>query len=166
MSVSFPILGKFLAIISSGISLWPFFFFSSPSGTPMIQMLVCLILIQRSFRLSSILFIPFSLFFSVAVISTILPSTSLIHSSVLVILLLIPCGIFFISNIHLSLLALKSYSCLIKISCNFSICASIIFPISWIIVIIIVNWNSFSGKLSISSSFSCFVCFYLSSFFV
>ena len=43
--------------------LWPFLSLSSPSGTPMMQMLVHLMLSQRSLRFSSILFIIFSLFF-------------------------------------------------------------------------------------------------------
>ena len=45
---------------------------------------------QSSLRLSSFLFILFSIFCSVAVISTILSSRSFIHSSALVILLLTP----------------------------------------------------------------------------
>ena len=39
VAISFPILGKFSAIISSSIFSWPFFL--SSSGTPMIQMLGC-----------------------------------------------------------------------------------------------------------------------------
>ena len=70
------------------------FFFSSSSGTPIIRMLVCLVL---SLRLSSILFILFYLFCSLADISTILSSSSLIRSSASVILLLIPSSVFFIS---------------------------------------------------------------------
>ena len=57
---------------------------------PIIQMLVCLILSQRSLELSSVLFILFTLFCSSEVISTILSSNSLIHSSASDILLLIP----------------------------------------------------------------------------
>ena len=57
---------------------------------PIIRMLVCLMLSQRSLRLSSILFILFSLFCSVVVISIVLSSRSLICSSASVILLLIP----------------------------------------------------------------------------
>ena len=45
---------------------------------PIIQMLVCLILSQRSLELSSVLFILFTLFCSSEVISTILSSSSLI----------------------------------------------------------------------------------------
>ena len=89
MSISFPILGKFSTIISSNIFADPFFF-SSSSGTPIIQMLVRLMLSQRSLRLSSIPFIVFSLFCSAVIISTILSSRSLIRSSASVILLLIP----------------------------------------------------------------------------
>ena len=48
-------------------------FLSSPSGTPITQMLVCLMLSQRSLRLSSFLFIVFSVFCPVAVISTVCP---------------------------------------------------------------------------------------------
>ena len=55
------------------------FFFSSSSGIPIIQMLVHLTLSQRSLRLSSALFILFTLFCSSEVISTILSSSSLIH---------------------------------------------------------------------------------------
>ena len=60
--ISFPILGKFLTIISSNIFSYPFYL-SSSSGTSIIQMLMCLILLQLSLRLSSFLFILFSLFY-------------------------------------------------------------------------------------------------------
>ena len=56
---------------------------------------------QRSLRLSSALFIPFVLFCSSKVISTILSSSSLIHSSASDILLLIPSRVFLISVIVL-----------------------------------------------------------------
>ena len=79
LTISCPILGKFSTIISSNIFSAPFFF-SSSSGTPVIQM-VRLMLSQRSLRLSSILFILFSLFCSAVVIFTFLSSRSLIHSS-------------------------------------------------------------------------------------
>ena len=78
LTISFSMWGKFSTIISSKIFSYPFFF-SSSSGTPMIQMLVCLILSQRSLRLSSVLFILFTLFCSSEVISTILSSSSLIQ---------------------------------------------------------------------------------------
>ena len=101
LNISFPILGKFSTVISSNIFSVPLFF-SSSSGTPIIRMLVCLVLSQRSLRLSSILFILFSLFCSVAVISTILSSRSLFRSSASVILLLIPSREFLISCIYCS----------------------------------------------------------------
>ena len=61
---------KFSSIISSNIFSVAFFF-SASSRTPIIQMLVCLMLPQRSLRLSSVLFILFSLFCSAILISTI-----------------------------------------------------------------------------------------------
>ena len=88
-------LGGFLTIISSNI--FSDLLSYSSSGTPIIQMLVCLILSQRSLRQSSFPSIPFSLFCSLAVISTILSSSSLVYSSFSVILLLIPSSIFFIA---------------------------------------------------------------------
>ena len=66
------------------------FLFLFFSGTPIIQSLVHLMLSQMSLTLPSILFILFSLFCSVVVISTLLSSRSLICSSASVILLLIP----------------------------------------------------------------------------
>ena len=54
--------------------------FLSSSGTPIMQMFLCLMLSQRSLRLSSSLFILFSIFCPAAVISTILSSG---HLSVL-----------------------------------------------------------------------------------
>ena len=98
--ISFSMLGKFSTIISSKIFLYPFFF-SSSSGTPITRMLVHLILSQRSLRLSSVLLILFTLFCSSEVISTILSSSSLIHSSASDILLLIPSRVCLISVIVL-----------------------------------------------------------------
>jgi len=60
VAISFPILGKFSTIISS--SIFSSSFFLSSSGTPMIQMLGCLTLSQRSLMLSSFLLILFSFF--------------------------------------------------------------------------------------------------------
>ena len=80
LTISFPILEKFSTIIFSNIFSVPFFF-SSSSGTRIIRMLVRLMLSQMSLRLSSILFILFSLFYSAVISSTILSSRSLIHSS-------------------------------------------------------------------------------------
>ena len=100
LTTSFSMLGKFKTIISSKIFSYPLFF-SSSSGTPIIQMLVHLILSQRSLRLSSVLFSLFTLFCSSKVISTILYSSSLIHCSASDILLLIPSRVFLISVIVL-----------------------------------------------------------------
>ena len=52
VAISFPILGKFSAIISSSMFSWAFFL-SSSSGTPMIRMLRRFTLSQWSLRLSS-----------------------------------------------------------------------------------------------------------------
>ena len=49
VAIYFPILGKFSTIFSSSIFSWPFFL-SSSSGIPMIRILVCLPLSQRSLR--------------------------------------------------------------------------------------------------------------------
>jgi len=96
-------LGKFSTIISSKFFSYPFFFSSSSSssGTPIIQMLVRLILYQRCLRLSSVLFVLFTLFCSSEVISTILSSSSLIRSSASDVLLLIPSRVFLITLIVL-----------------------------------------------------------------
>ena len=92
--------GTFSTVISSKIFSYPFFF-SSSSGTHIIQMLVLLILSQRPLRLSSVLFILFTLFCSSEVISTLLSSSSLICSSASDILLLIPSRVCLISVIVL-----------------------------------------------------------------
>ena len=76
--------------------LFLFFFWD-----PLIQMLVHLIFLQRSLRLSSVLFILFTSFSSIEVISTILSSSSRIHSSASDILLLIPSRVLLISVIVL-----------------------------------------------------------------
>ena len=115
------------------------------------RMLVPLMLSQRTHRLCLLLFIFFSILCFVAVISTILSSWSLIPSFVSVILLLIPSGVLFIS-VHLFFSSSRS---LVNISCIFSILDSILFLRSCIIFTIIIL-NSFSGKLPISTSFSCF----------
>ena len=86
LTISFSMLGKFSTIISSKIFSYPFFF-SSSSGTHIIWMLVHLILSQSSLRLSSVIFILFTLFCSSEVNSTILSSSSWIPSSTLDILL-------------------------------------------------------------------------------
>ena len=54
LTISFPMFGMFSAIISSNIFSGPFSCYS-PSGTPIMQMLVHLMFFQRSLRLSSFL---------------------------------------------------------------------------------------------------------------
>ena len=61
VTISFPILGKFSAIISSSIFSWHFFL-SSSSGTLMIQNLGCFTLSQRSQQLSLFVLILFFFF--------------------------------------------------------------------------------------------------------
>ena len=103
--------------------LLPFIFLFF-SGTPIIHMSMHLILPQRSLRLPSALFILFTLFFSSEVISTILSSNSLIHSSVSDILLLISSRVFLISVIVLFVsvcLFFYSSRSLLVDSCIFSI---------------------------------------------
>ena len=96
VSDSFPMLGKFLAIITSTIfsglfySIWH----------PYVWLLVHLKLSHNSLRLSSFLFHLFSLYsYTVSVISTSLSSTSLIHYSASCVLLLFPSSKVFISVI-------------------------------------------------------------------
>ena len=100
LTISFPMLGRFSTIVSSKKFSVPFFF-SSSSETSIAQMLVCLILSQRSLKLSSIIFILFALFCSSATISTILSSSSLFHSYASVNLLLFPSRVILISVIVL-----------------------------------------------------------------
>ena len=114
-------------------------------------MLVHLILSQKSLRLYSVPVILFALFCSSEVISIILSSRSLIHSSASDILLLIPSRIFLISIIVLfvsvSLFFNSSRSLLINY-CIFSIVFS---KISIIFIIYIPN--SFQDSLPILPSF-------------
>ena len=143
-------LGKFSTLISSKIFSYPFFFYSS-SGTHIMQMLVCLIVSQRSLRLFSVPFILFTLFCSSEVISTILSSSSLISSSVSDILLLIPSRVFLISVIVLFVSAHLFFN-----SSRSWLIDSYIFSIwfsRFLIIFTIIVLNSFSGSLPISSSF-------------
>ena len=93
-NVFFPMLRKFSAIISSDIFSSPFSPYSL-SRTLLKLILMCLIVSQRSLQLSSLLFILFSLFWSVAVISTTLSSSTVINSSASLILLSTPSSVFF-----------------------------------------------------------------------
>ncbi|KAF6327521.1 hypothetical protein mRhiFer1_008242 [Rhinolophus ferrumequinum] len=98
MLVSFIRLGKFSDIITSNMFSIPCLL-SSPSGIPMMRMLLRLMLSQRSLRPSSLFFILFSFCCSVWVISATLSSKSLIRSSASSSLLVIPSSEFLISVI-------------------------------------------------------------------
>ena len=138
-------------------------------------MLVHLILSQRSLRLSSVLFILFTLFCSSAVISTVLSSSSLIHSFALDILLSIPSRVFLISVLALFVsvcLFFNSSRSLLIDSCIFYILFS-----RFLITFTIIILNSFSGSLLFFSfiwasvflvySFICvvFLCLFIIIFF-
>ena len=120
--ISFSMLGIIFNYNLFKNFLIPFLF--SPSGTPIIQMLVNLIWFQRSLRLSSALLILFILFCFSEVISIILSSSPLICSSDSDILLLIPSRVFLVSVIVLfvSVCLFFNYSRSLLIdSCIFSI---------------------------------------------
>ena len=134
-----------------------FFSSSSSSGIPISQMLVYLILSQMFLRLCSIIFILFPLFYSSAVISTILPSSSLIRSFASVILLLVYSRVFLISVIVLlisvCLFFISSMSLVIVLTMLIIPCIfSFLFPSLWNIFSAIIL-NSVSGRLAISSLF-------------
>ena len=116
ISISFARLSMFSDVISLNRVYVPLSLFS-PSRIPIMQMLVCFILSQRSIKLSfSPLFFPFVLW----LISTI-SSRLLIYSSVSSNLLLSPSSIFFISLIvffNSTWLSFISSNSLLKISCN------------------------------------------------
>ena len=97
LTISFSMLGKFFNYNLFKTFFSYTFFISYSSGTPIIWMLVCLILFQRSLRLSSVLFILFTLFCFSEVISNILSSSSLIRPSASDILLLNASRVFLIS---------------------------------------------------------------------
>ena len=149
LTISFSVLGNFSTIISSKF-YHILLFFSSSSGTPIIQILVHLIWSQRSLRLSSAFFILFTLFWSSEGISTILSSSSLICSSNSDILLLMPSRVFLISVIVLFAsvcVFFNSSRCLLIDSYIFSILFTRLFEIIFTIIIL----NSFSSRLSNSS---------------
>ena len=97
LAIYFSMLGTFSTIFSSKNFSYLFFSSSSSSRTLIIRMLVHLIWSQGSLRLSSALFVLFTLFFSSQVVSTIWSSSLLIHSSPSDNLLLIPSRVFLIS---------------------------------------------------------------------
>ena len=96
MSISFTKLGKFLSVYLQ-IEFQFLALFSSPSGTPMMQMLESLKLSQRLIMLSSVFWILFSFCYMDWLFFASLCSKSLISFSALFILLLFPYKFFFIS---------------------------------------------------------------------
>ena len=100
VSISFPLLGNFFSYCLVRYFLRSLFYLSSPSGAPIMQILVCLMLSQRSLGLSPFLFIFFSSILFHGSDFHYFVSRSLMHS-VLVLLLLIPFSLFFISVILL-----------------------------------------------------------------
>ena len=94
LSIFFPILGTHSAVTSSNIFSHPYSL-SSPSWTHIMWMLVHLMFSQGYLRLSVFLFIHFSIFCFMALISTILLSGSLIHFSAPFIPLLIFSSVLF-----------------------------------------------------------------------
>ena len=147
-------LEKFLAIISSlfslALSLFSFW-------NLIVWTLISLKLFQSSHRLSSFLFILLPLFCSTLVISTSLSSPLLIHSSASHILLSLSSHEFIsvIVFFNSAYLFFKSSISLLNVSGNLSILASNFFLRSCIIFTII-TLKSFSWRLLISSSRSCF----------
>jgi len=153
LTISFPMLGRFSIIVSSKKFSVPFCF-SSSSGTSITQMLVCLILSQRSLKLSSIIFILFPLLCSSATISTILSSSSLFHSSASVNLLSFPSRVFLISVIVLFI-----FVCLFFISSIFLVIVLILLIASWYFI-----HSIFKVLEHLDHHYSEFFCRYLNYF--
>ena len=138
-------------IFNYNLFIFSFPFFFSSSGTPIIQMFVQLILSQRSLRLSSVLFILFSLFCSSEVISTILSSSSLICFPASDIVLLILPRVFLISVIVLCV----SVCLFFNSSRSLLIDSYILFILfsRFLIIFTIIILNYFADSLPISLSF-------------
>ena len=120
-------LGNFSAIISSNISSGPFSP-SSASGTPIMKMLVCLMLSWRSLNC----FHSFFLYSVPQQWLSLLSSSLLILSSASFILLLIPSSVFVISVIVFNSGCSLYFLFVKKTSCNFLLCASILFLSFWL----------------------------------
>ena len=118
LTISFSMLEKFSAIISSNIFLDPFSC-TSPSGTPITQVFMRLVLSFRPLRFSLFLF---SVFCSMAVISTSLSRSFICTSASLF------CYGFLLAYYSSVYLFFSSSGSLLNISCIFSIFASILFP--------------------------------------
>ena len=149
MSGSFPMLGKFLAIISWNIFPVPFSLFSfwHHYNTD-----VGAFNIVPEFPETVLIFFNlFSLFGSASVICTNLSSTLLIQSSASCILLLAASSEFLYFSYCILRLFLSLYLVisLVSVSCKLSIFASSLFPMSCIIFSI-NSLKSFSWRLRIS----------------
>ena len=116
---------------------------------PKIWMLVHVTLSQRSLKMSSFLFILFSLFCSAAVISTILSSGSLVHSSASLILLLIPSSVL--------------YSFL-QFLCCLTLCALYIFFVEHVLYLCLQSFFQNLGSSSLSLLWIPFQCWYIAYF--
>ena len=133
LTISFSMLGKFSTIISLKFFLIPFlflFFFWDPytSNVGVFDN------VPRFLRLSSVLFILFTLFCSSEVVSTILYSSSRICSSASVILLLIPSRVFLIfSNCVVCLYSFFLFSIFLLNVLIDSYISSILFSKFWTI---------------------------------
>ena len=113
LTISFPMLGKFSTVISSDIFSGPLSF--SSCGTPIMWMLVCLMLSQRSLRLACHHFFFFSIFFFAARFPPFYPQH---HLSVLRQLFCYWILLVYYSSLCLFLSSSRS---LVNISCIFSI---------------------------------------------
>ena len=140
--ISFSMLGKFSAIISSNIFSGPFSLLSS--WDPYNVNVHVIMLFQRSFRLASFIFILFSIFCSWQWFPPFCPPG---HLSMLQ---LFCYGFLLVYYSSLVCLFFSSFRSVVDISCIISIFTSILFPRSWIIftIIILIIANS-KGVLEI-----------------
>ena len=158
-SVSLPKLGKFWTLLSRHVVSGTLTL-SSPSGTPMMQTVVCLLLSRDLLGAPQFCSFFFSLFWGGDFQHSVF---HLIDSRFCLHYLAVDFfeGVFHFRYgiIHPYLLTLQISSSLLNI-CNFSICVSVLFLRSGI-TLAIIPLNSLSGTLAISSSFSCFCGVYL-----
>ena len=131
-SLSFPFHLHGMSFFFSSLFPFPFFVSIWPLRT-------CLVLLQSSLILSSVLSVDFSFFCSACVISTALSSSLLICSSVGFTLLLIPHSFFFIS-VTVFFFSGSSLYFLLKTS-YFLLCSFIILPRTLIFSTIITFFN-------------------------
>ena len=163
LTISSSILGKFSTIISSKIFSYPFFF-SSSVATPIIGVFDIVWYCPRGFWDCPQFFsFFFNVFCSSEVISTILSSSSLIQSSALDILLLIPSRVFLTS-----IIALFVFACLFFNSFRFlSILAfsPFCFQGFWS-TLLSVFWILFHYFLFINLDFCVSICSFISVVFL